>query len=273
MHSKSVELGSHFKFGENWSEYSESISAGRLQIATECLRRLVLPSEIEGKDVLDIGCGSGLHAAAALSLGARSLTAVDLDPVSVETTRGVLERFAPLGSVWSADVASVFDLAGYRTFPVVYSWGVLHHTGDMKRAIRCAAERVEAGGNIYLALYRKTPLCGFWRLEKRVYARGSRPVQRALEAGFIGLEKLAFAAKGRNFRRYLEEYEGGRGMDWYTDVKDWLGGYPYESISEAEMLAYGQELGLAPVRRFCQPPGTGLLGSGCDEYAFQKLSD
>jgi 2-polyprenyl-6-hydroxyphenyl methylase/3-demethylubiquinone-9 3-methyltransferase len=78
------------------------------------------------------------------------------------------------------------------------------------------------------------------------------------------------AIQGRNFRDYVASYVRNRGMHWMTDVRDWLGGYPYESISKQEMLSFTQKLGLSSIRQFCRRPGIGLFGTGCDEYALRK---
>jgi 2-polyprenyl-6-hydroxyphenyl methylase/3-demethylubiquinone-9 3-methyltransferase len=63
----------------------------------------------------------------------------------------------------------------------------------------------------------------------------------------------------------------GRGMKNDTNVHDWLGGYPYESATPADILALGKDLELHLDRFFPVPGGrTGLLGSGCDEYVFVR---
>ena len=147
---------------------------------------------------------------------------------------------------------------------------MLHHSGDMLRAIRMAAERVAPDGLLCLALYRKTPLCWLWRLEKRLYTGAPQWLRRVLEGAYIALFRLRFLVTGRRFRPYVESYQSNRGMDWMTDVRDWLGGYPYQSISTAEMLRLAESFGFSPVRQFCERPGVGLLGTGCDEYVFRR---
>jgi hypothetical protein len=84
--------------------------------------------------------------------------------------------------------------------------------------------------------------------------------------------RTAMFLQRRSFADYVAGYVQNRGMNWMTDVRDWLGGYPYESISEADMLQLAAELGMEPVRRFCRKPGSGLFGTGCDEYAFRKTA-
>lgn len=266
-----TDVSTHYEFGDNWRAFANHLPPRAIDQAVEGMLRLVPREEIQGRSVLDIGCGSGLHALAALRLGASSVTAIDIDPNSVATTKDMLTRLAEPASRWSATVKSVFEMDDLPLFPVVYSWGVLHHTGNMHDAIRKAADHVAPGGHLYLALYRQTPLCGLWRMEKWLYINAPQWGRNLLEVSYVSLFRLAMMLRRRNFRDYVESYGQNRGMAWRTDVRDWLGGYPYESVSEQEVLEFARELGLTPVRRFCRRPGVGLFGTGCDEYAFRKL--
>jgi 2-polyprenyl-6-hydroxyphenyl methylase/3-demethylubiquinone-9 3-methyltransferase len=263
-----TQLDGHFEFGQNWSEFARTVDERAIAEAERGLRKLFPDDELKGRTFLDIGCGSGLHGAAALRLGAAHVTAIDLDPKAVATTRAVLSRLAA-GRPWQADVQSVFALPPEPRYDVVYAWGALHHTGDMRRAIAAAAGKVAPDGLLCLALYRKTRCCAMWKLEKRLYSRGPEWVRRLLESLFVAALKRSFRRAGRSFDDHVAGYAQYRGMDFMTDIRDWLGGYPYESISEREMLDLARALGLEPVRRFCQTPGSGLLGTGCDEYVFR----
>ena len=264
-----TDLSTHYEFGANWARFAATISDRAIGEARNGLERLFPEGEIAGRRFLDIGCGSGLHSLAALRMGAAQLLAVDIDPRSVATTQALLERHAGRGP-WQARVESVLDMAAEPRFDIVYSWGVLHHTGAMRQAIDRAAAKVAPGGLMCLALYRKTPLCFAWRMEKWLYSRAPRALQSMMEALYVAAMRVAFALTGRDFKTYVTSYVGSRGMDYRTDVRDWLGGYPYESVSESEVLAIGRELRLEPVRRFCHPPGFGLFGTGCDEYVFRR---
>ena len=265
-----LELDSHFSFGENWSHYAEKIDEARIEEAEKSLTRLVGREAIEGKTFLDIGCGSGLFSLAAVRLGARKLLAVDLDPKSVETTRKTLSRYA-VGKNWDVQNISVFNLDPEKlgVFDVVYSWGVLHHTGAMYQAITKASTMVGPNGMISLALYAKTPFCGLWRIEKRIYSRSPKWVQKMIEAVYLTLVRLRLALKGESYQKRKEQYWEQRGMDMYYDTRDWLGGYPYESISPEEAKTFMRGLGFDQIRSFTEPC-IGLLGTGCDEYSFTR---
>jgi predicted RNA methylase len=266
-----LEVESHFSFGENWAQYAEKIDERRIEEAEKSLIRLVRRESIQGRTFLDIGCGSGLFSLAALRLGCKRLLAVDLDPNSVQTTRKTLERYAPAGANWDCQRISVFDLdpAKVGTFDIVYSWGVLHHTGAMYKAIEKASAMVKPKGMLTLALYGKTSFCGLWRIEKRIYSRSPRWIQRTIEQVYSALVAARLALKGESLKKRRETYFQQRGMDMYHDTRDWLGGYPYESISPQEAMTFMHKLGFEPIRSFVCP-SVGLLGAGCDEYSFTK---
>ncbi len=262
----------HFDFGKNWASYARLVTDMHVQEAVRSLRRLA-GGPLQGKRVLDIGCGSGVHALAALRLGAREVVALDIDSDSVATTEAVL-RARAAGQRWSVCHASVFDLPNHSQgqFDVVYSWGVLHHTGDMYRALRTAAAVVAPNGQFIFALYRRTRLCWLWKVEKKWYTRASPTAQRRVRSAYVALFSVAISiAKRRRFSSYLAEYRQRRGMDFYHDVHDWLGGWPYESISPAQTERFMSGLGFQQVRAFARPRiELGLFGSGCDEYVYTR---
>ena len=271
------ELGSHFDFGGNWSSYSGLIDEDRIRDAEAALGKLIPGEEIVGKSFLDIGCGSGLHIVAASRLGAGRLVGIDIDPKSVATAEDVLNRHGK-GVHGSIMRASVFDLGpeGIGQFDIVYSWGVLHHTGAMREAIARATRLVRPRGLFVVALYRKTMTCGLWKREKRWYSKASPGMQRIARTIYTGLFRFHLLLARKSFRALLNDYDKrNRGMDFSHDVHDWMGGYPYESISPEEFDHLMTGLGFRPERRFLMPDSfplrLGLFGSGNDEYVYRKL--
>jgi 2-polyprenyl-6-hydroxyphenyl methylase/3-demethylubiquinone-9 3-methyltransferase len=262
-----TDLANHFAFGENWESYSKLIDSQKIDGATSDL--LALVGQLTEKSFLDIGCGSGLHAVAALRLGADSVMAVDIDPKSVETARATLSRFAPTAN-WRAEAVSVlspkFDQIGQ--FDTVYSWGVLHHTGNMQDAIRRAAARVKPDGLFAIAIYSKTPFCSLWRIEKRLYTNSPKLIQSAIFSVYKlmmnSLIKIKSVLTGT--RKTMK-----RGMDIDHDYRDWLGGYPYESATPGEIDNLVIPLGFEKIKQ--QVPKrnfVGLFGTGCAEYLYKR---
>jgi 2-polyprenyl-3-methyl-5-hydroxy-6-metoxy-1,4-benzoquinol methylase len=268
MSTDLTDAETHFRFGENWASYAEMIDDTRVEDAVKSVRELV--GDLDGRSFLDIGSGSGLFSAAALRLGAARVLAVDIDEASVATTRKVLT--AQGSGDWRAELISVFDLPSRVSdrFDVVYSWGVLHHTGEMWRAIEAAASMVAEGGTFAFALYEKTALCGAWRYEKRVYRKLPSAFQKVLRSLYVGVWGAGMLAKGHNPVRKIKQGQE-RGMDVFHDVHDWMGGYPYESTTKTEVTSFMRGLGFEPVldKRFRVLLG-GVLGSGCSEYVFRK---
>jgi 2-polyprenyl-6-hydroxyphenyl methylase/3-demethylubiquinone-9 3-methyltransferase len=265
------DVESHFEFGKNWASYAELIGDSQIEEARKGLLKLLPEEDFRGRSFLDIGCGSGVHALAAASLGVSNILAADIDPHSVVTTRAVLERHN-LAVPWRAEEISVFDLDPSRvgSFDIVYSWGVLHHTGDMDVAIGKAAALVAPGGYLAIALYRKTHLDWFWVREKRWYAAAAPWKQKFARDIYLRFFKLIYLLQGRSMQEHRDSY-AERGMDFQHDVHDWLGGYPYESILATELTPRMKALGFELVREFSMPMTRGLLGSGCDEYVYRRV--
>jgi SAM-dependent methyltransferase len=257
-----------FKFGENWASYSALIEAPQIKEAEAGLLKLIPADELRGASFLDIGCGSGLHSLAAARLGA-TVTAIDRDSDCIRTTDALLGKHGVAGRTLCV---SVFDAGPLGAFDIVYSWGVLHHTGAMWPALERAASYVRPGGLLAVALYRATRLDGFWTLEKRLYSQAPRPIQAVARAGYRGLYRMANVLRGRDHRAFLKNYRTSRGMDFDHDVHDWLGGYPYETASAPDVAATMEQLGFSPERAFVQPKPIGVMGSGCDEYVYRRKS-
>lgn len=260
-----TDRSAQFEFGKNWRDYAKSVDRERIDHTTAALRRMFL-NGLEGKTFIDIGNGSGIRSLAALELGASSIRAVDIDENSAETTRALLTKFAA-GKKWTAETASVFDLTGQ--YDVVFSWGVLHHTGDMWRAIEHASRLVKPGGVLAISIYTQTPLCSFWKVAKRLYSNAPRPLQFIGRAGYTSAFVGYMTARGINPIAYFRDYaKNSDGMTFTAGAHDWLGGFPYESASVDEMKAGLRNLGLHEVRTIGVEPGRGIWSAAYSEYIF-----
>jgi SAM-dependent methyltransferase len=270
-HAAEVARGERFEFGANWARFLEHLDEPRIHEAESSLTGMLGVQSLSGKTFLDIGSGSGLFSLAAYRLGA-TVRSFDYDPKSVACTRELRRRFAAESNRWSIEEGSILDrtfLARLGKSDIVYSWGVLHHTGRMWEAMENAAGLVTRGGLIFIAIYnRQAVLSPFWSMTKRVYNRAPRPLRRALDVGFFsafGIASLGYdVVRGRNpTARYTGH--GQRGMHLYRDVVDWIGGWPFEVASPAEIVGFFQSRGFrAETVRTCG------WKHGCNEFVFQR---
>jgi 2-polyprenyl-3-methyl-5-hydroxy-6-metoxy-1,4-benzoquinol methylase len=267
-----LEYESHFEFGKNWLDYAEKIDEEKILQAVEDLTRLNGGKSFQEKSFLDIGSGSGLHALAAIRMGAAAITCIDIDPNSVEATRKTLALYCPKMPV-DIYLASIFNMNPQvnGVFDVVYSWGVLHHTGDMYHALESASQLVKVDGLFIVALYKKTFFCGLWTIIKKWYANTNPKNQKIARNIRTSIQKAGFLIRGKNFEEYVVNYGQWRGMNFENDLHDWMGGYPYESISPLSCHSFFKKLGFELENEFLTTPGgLGLLGTACDEYIFRK---
>ena len=261
-----------FGFGDNWLDFARDLGTNQIVEAEKSVRNLLRRDSLAGSSFVDVGSGSGLFSLAARRLGARVLS-FDYDEDSVLCTRRLRDLHFPGDRDWTVERGSVLDRSYLRTlgtFDIVYSWGVLHHTGAMRDALAAAAALTAPGGLFAVALYRRTLLCGLWRLEKRWYAGASPEMQKRSRAVYVALLRLRFRLTGGDFQSFVENYRSQRGMNFAHNVHDWMGGYPYESISRPEVEALMQRLGLTHVCSITRPTSIGFFGSGCDEYLYRR---
>jgi 2-polyprenyl-3-methyl-5-hydroxy-6-metoxy-1,4-benzoquinol methylase len=250
-----------FKFGRNWKAFSRHVDEQRIDEARNSLIRLTGLPDFTGLRLIDIGCGSGLFSLAAARLGAR-VHSFDYDVDSVETTRALKARFAPDQTGWTIEQGSILDDDYVRrlgTFDVVYSWGVLHHTGQMHRAFDNAADLVAPGGRLAIAIYNDQGwISRYWLPVKRAY--NANAVSRAL----VVTAHLPYLL-ARWTVRTLRSRRPERGMRLWTDLLDWLGGYPFEVATPEHVIAMFERRGFAS-----QGLWTCGRRHGCNEFLFHR---
>jgi 2-polyprenyl-6-hydroxyphenyl methylase/3-demethylubiquinone-9 3-methyltransferase len=256
-----------FTFGRNWKNFLRFYTPERQKVAQDALLGFLKLPDLKEKTFLDIGCGSGLHSAAAFLSGASRIVSFDYDPDSVAATRKLREH---LGSPehWSVMQGSALDEEFMKllgAFDIVYSWGVLHHTGDQWRALGNACKTMHEMSRLYIALYAKelqVPNCEYWIDVKKRYNASGRIGKLLMEADYIWKWQL-----DRDWRKIpalikkIGTYRFERGMEFMTDIRDWLGGWPMEFSSTPEVMDFVKNhFGLALVNFG--------FGEACSEYLF-----
>lgn len=240
-----------FAFGRNWQQFvRRNLDDERISTARDHILSFLRKKDLNGLAFLDIGCGSGINSAAVSSCGAGRIFSFDYDSNSVAATTQVRDRIGG-GANWQVARGDVLDDAFIHSlgkWAFVYSWGVLHHTGDVWRAIKNASETVADGGLFYIALYSADaePNPDFWLRIKREYNEGSWLKRQKMVLWYVWSYKLH-----RNVRElpvFLSEvrgYKKRRGMSLLVDVRDWVGGWPMEFTYDADVIAFVAARGFA----------------------------
>ncbi len=268
-----IAAGERFAFGDNWRRFLAGLNGDRIRTAENSLRGMLEVPDLHGKTFLDIGCGSGLFSLAARRLGAR-VQSFDYDPQSVACARELRSRYQPEDKDWSVEQGSVLDtgyLAGLGCFDVVYSWGVLHHTGAMWQALENAAGLVAPGGKLFIAIYNdQGAISRRWRAVKRTYNRLPGGLRFLVTLPVLvhlfwrrTLKDLLRLRPFETWRNIAKE----RGMSPWRDLIDWVGGYPFEVAKPEDILDFYVTRGFV-LKRLTTCGGS----LGCNEFVFLRTA-
>lgn len=259
-----------FGFGKNWEKFIKNhFSEERVQISKNHILDFLGMDNLSGKSFLDVGCGSGIHSYAILKAGASRIVSFDYDSDAVTTTR-MLKKHSGDPENWEIMQGSILDtqfISKLSAADIVYAWGVLHHTGDMWKAIDNSSLLVKKGGLLYIALYTARitiPSDDFWLDKKQQYNQGGWILKRKMELWYIWVFMLKRDI--HNLPEFLERnrnHKKTRGMDLYVDIIDWLGGWPMEFADIEKVKQFcGEKLGLKLVKI--------KTGDANTEYLFQR---
>jgi 2-polyprenyl-3-methyl-5-hydroxy-6-metoxy-1,4-benzoquinol methylase len=271
QHLQEVASGERFEFGKNWAEFLKLLDENRIAQAEISLQDLLETKSLEGLSFLDAGCGSGLFSLAARRLGAR-VHSFDFDPQSVACAMELKRRYFPGDAAWSIQEGSVLDtglLKALGRFDIVYSWGVLHHTGAMWTALENVISLVGDSGRLFISIYNDQGKFSrrWWKI-KQIYNR-LPPALRFLVLWPVGAHLWwRLTVKDFLLLRPLHswrEYNQKRGMSPWRDVVDWVGGFPFEVAKPEQIFDFYRQRGFS-LERLLTCGGT----LGCNQFVFRR---
>jgi 2-polyprenyl-3-methyl-5-hydroxy-6-metoxy-1,4-benzoquinol methylase len=132
----------------------------------------VIPFDLlPGKNVLEIGCGMGLHTELMIRAGA-NVTSVDISSTSVDATLRRTSLKGLISDVRQMDASSL-EFAD-ESFDFVWSWGVIHHSSYTGRIVKEIHRVLRPGGETRVMVYNiegmpayitllSKYIAGFWR--------------------------------------------------------------------------------------------------------------
>lgn len=261
----------HFSFGKNWKDFLKNLNRNRIEEAKRSLVNFLGGKDkIKEKSFVDIGCGSGLFSLAAYLIGAKQVTSIDIDNYSLTCAKH-LKKIKGNPKTWKIIKGSVLDQKFTQQlgrFDIVYSWGVLHHSGNMYKAFDNIVGLVKPKGRLYIAIYNENTkivyegTSKFWLKIKRIYNNSEALTKLVILYSYVIYFVLGLILSGKNPYQYIKNYQSARGMNWLNDIKDWIGGYPYEYASIQTITNYFNKLGFKCIKT------TPARSIGCNEYLF-----
>jgi 2-polyprenyl-6-hydroxyphenyl methylase/3-demethylubiquinone-9 3-methyltransferase len=193
----------------------------------------------------------------------------------VACARELKHRYFPRDKQWTIEQGSVLDrpyLSSQGEFDVVYSWGVLHHTGAMWQALDNVLLPLAPTGALCISIYNDQGRASRrWRAIKRLYNRSPGGLRFALVLAvgtyFESRGALIRLVRLQNPLPFADwaEKKKTRGMSVWYDLVDWVGGYPFEVAKPEQIFAFYRQRGYQLVRLTTQGGG-----HGCNEFVFVR---
>lgn len=269
----SQDISERFAFGKNWANFLKHLNEDRILEAEKSLRDKLACERLDGKTFLDVGSGSGLFSLAAHRLGAKVMS-FDYDQDSVNCTAYLHEHYGSKDADWSVEQGSVLDQEFLKKFgqvDVLYSWGVLHHTGNMMQAFENVSSLVKDGGQLFISIYNdQGGASKRWTWIKRKYNQSGSVLRFVFLAytffrcWIISMVK-DFLESGNPFKSLMDYGKNNRGMTAWYDVVDWVGGYPFEVAKPEKVFDF------FAARKFALKKLKTMAGDlGCNEFVFVK---
>ena len=251
----------NFSFGKNWLHFIQNnindsvIESSRIDI--------IKWFDVKDKSIIDIGCGSGLSSLIFNNEKAKYIYSFDYDINSVDSTLLLKNKQKIINNDWVIKQGNILDtdyIKSLGKFDIVYSWGVLHHTGDLWKAIKNAIYL--SNDLIMLSLYSNIANYDNDFTAKQNYNKFNELEKKKNIADYVMTVKQS-SKKNEEILNWNTPSK--RGMNKYNDIIDWVGGFPYEVCSTKQINQFMEENGFILIQKY-DP-----VQQACHEWLFKKI--
>lgn len=154
----------------------------------------------------------------------------------------------------------------YNKYDIVYSWGVLHHTGNMINALDIAGKCVRSGGYLFISIYNDQGLKSkIWKWVKKRYNLSGKK-QRDILLFLASLYLFGYNGIRSIYKERGKKTKINRGMNLWNDLVDWVGGYPFEYATADKIITFYLQRGFKLVKL----NALDKKNLGCNQFVFTK---
>jgi len=196
-------------YDDLWTRYTPAYDS-----CCEHVELFFSDAEIEGKRILDAGCGMGVFSVVFGKKGAARVIGIDLSEEGVRRAQRAASHFN-LSNVEFREGNILRLPYPDGSFDIVWSWGTLHHTAEPLKALEELIRVLKNGGTLFVTLYRSTKLSFLHEgirktlrlAHRRMWPLLAKLIALALFPATLFLKRRKKARAGENLSDLV--------LDWY----------------------------------------------------------
>jgi ubiquinone/menaquinone biosynthesis C-methylase UbiE len=255
---QSLEKSTSNLYSDLWKDFDiNTLTEESLQLLRRRLPQDFIAESVQGKNVLDMGCGSGRYSIALARTGAQQVVGVDFQAKAFHSARMWCQEHSQPVEFIAGDVLSL--PTSDRCFDFIFCNGVLHHTKSIRKGLEELSRVLKPSGKAFLYIYAAGGI--FWR---------TREVLRGLFKKIpVTYTRMVLHTMGLPSNRFIF-------CDtWYVPVENYTTTAQLHSILEESGLAYKKFIGNSPFDLdkaiTAQIPGAEeMWGDGEHRYILEK---